>query len=161
MGLAHKSEAGAVRLNLQNTDEITKAAKGMTGVSGYLIEEMVTSPVAEVLIGITRDATGLMLLTIGSGGVMTELLEDTASIVVPATRTEIANEISGLKLFKLLDGFRGKPKADMEALLDAVEAVQNYCLNTSNLIELDINPLMALEEGAIAVDALIKLEKNQ
>jgi hypothetical protein len=92
---------------------------------------------------------------------MTELLEDTASIVIPATRTEISNEISGLKLFKLLDGFRGKPKADMEALLDAVEAVQNYCLNTSNLIELDINPLMALEEGAIAVDALIKLEKNQ
>jgi acyl-CoA synthetase (NDP forming) len=161
LGLAHKSEAGAVRLNLQNTDEITKAAKGMTGVSGFLIEEMVTLPVAEVLIGITRDATGLMLLTIGSGGVMTELLEDTASIVIPATRTEIANEISGLKLFKLLDGFRGKPKADMEALLDAVEAVQNYCLNTSNLIELDINPLMALEEGAIAVDALIKLEKNQ
>ena len=92
---------------------------------------------------------------------MTELLEDTASVVIPATRTEIANEISGLKLFKLLDGFRGKPKADMEALLDAVEAIQDYCLNTPNLIELDINPLMALEEGAIAVDALIKLEKNQ
>ncbi len=161
LGLAHKSEAGAVKLNLQNTDEITKVAKGMTGVSGYLIEEMVTLPVAEVLIGITRDATGLMLLTIGSGGVMTELLEDTASIVIPATRTQIANEISGLKLFKLLDGFRGNPKADMEALLDAVEAVQNYCLNTRNLIELDVNPLMALEEGAIAVDALIKLEKSQ
>lgn len=159
LGLAHKSEAGAVKLNLQNTDEITTAAKSMTGISGFLIEEMVTSSVAEVLIGATRDATGLMLLTIGSGGIMTELLEDTTSLVIPATRTEIANEISGLKLFKLLDGFRGKPKADMEALLDAIEAVQNYCLKTPNLIELDINPLMALEEGAIAVDALIKLEK--
>ena len=159
LGLAHKSEAGAVKLNLQNADEITNAAKSMTGVSGFLIEEMVTSSIAEVLVGVTRDATGMMLLTIGSGGVMTELLEDTVSLVIPATRTEIANEVSDLKLFKLLDGFRGKSKADMEALLDAIEAVQNYCLNTQNLIELDINPIMALQKGAIAVDALIKLEK--
>lgn len=161
LGIAHKSEAGVVKLNLQNTEDIKSAAKGMIKVSGFLMEEMVTSPIAEVLVGVTRDATGLMMLTVGSGGVMTELLNDTASLIIPATRREIVDEVSSLKLAKLLNGFRGKPKADMEALLDAIEAVQDYCLNTPNLIELDINPLMALEEGAIAVDALIKLENTQ
>lgn len=160
LGLAHKSEAGAVKLNLKTAAELTNAAESMVGISGFLIEEMVIPPIAEILIGVTRDATGLMLLTVGSGGAMTELLEDTASLIIPSTRNEIANEISKLKLSKLLNGFRGKSQADMEALLDTIEAVQNYCLNEPNLIELDINPLMALEKGAVAVDALIKLEKT-
>ena len=160
LGIAHKSEAGAVKLNLQNSNEVIHAAEGMTGVTGFLVEEMVETPIAEVLVGITRDATGLMMLTIGSGGVMTELLEDTASLIIPASREDIATAMSGLKLSKLLSGFRGKPAARLETLLDAIEAVQNYCLNSPELIELDINPLIALEDKAIAVDALIKLEKT-
>ena len=160
LGIAHKSETGAVKLNLQNSNEVKHAAEGMTGVTGFLVEEMVETPTAEVLVGITRDATGLMMLTIGSGGVMTELLEDTASLIIPASRDDIATAISELKLSKLLSGFRGKPPAKLETLLDAIEAVQNYCLNSPELIELDINPLIALEDKAIAVDALIKLEKT-
>ncbi len=161
LGIAHKSEAGAVVLNLQTPTEVHKTANIMQGVTGFLVEEMVANPVAEVLIGITRDATGLMLLTIGSGGVMTELLEDTASLIIPVSRDDIAKAISNLKLSKLLSGYRGKPSANMNSLLDAIEAVQGFCLNSPNLIELDINPLMALEDKAIAVDALIKLEKTQ
>ncbi len=161
LGIAHKSEAGAVILKLQNSEEVKTAAEGMTGNTGYLVEEMVHESVAEVLVGITGDATGLMMLTVGSGGVMTELLEDTASLIIPASRKEISAIISNLKLSKLLNGYRGKPSANMEKLLDAIEAVQNYCLNTPNLIELDINPLMAQENNAIAVDALIKLEKTK
>jgi len=82
-------------------------------------------------------------------------------VIIPSTRADIKKAIDKLKLSKLLSGYRGKPKADMEALLDTIEAVQHYCLSTPNLIELDINPLMALEKSAIAVDALIKLEKTQ
>lgn len=160
LGIAHKSEAGAVALHLKNPNDVEEAAQKMDGITGFLIEEMIPNPIAEVLIGITRDATGLMLLTIGSGGVMTELLDDTASVIIPATRDDIKKVIDKLKLSKLLLGYRGQPKADMEALLDTIEAVQHYCLNTPNLIELDINPLMALEKSAIAVDALIKLEKT-
>ncbi len=160
LGLAHKSEAGAVKLNLQNPSEVKFSAEGMTGVTGFLVEEMVQNSIAEILVGITRDATGLMMLTIGSGGVVTELLDDTTSLIIPATRQSIANAMSGLKLSKLLSGFRGKPPAKLETLLDAIEAIQNYCLNSPELIELDINPLIALEDKAIAVDALIKLEKT-
>lgn len=159
LGIAHKSEAGAVVLNLQNCGELKTAAEEMTGNTGFLAEEMVAEPVAEVLVGITRDASGIMMLTVGSGGVLTELLEDTASVIVPASRVEITDAISDLKLSKQLSGYRGRPPANMETLLDAIEAAQNYCLKSPNLVELDINPLMALEDKAIAVDALIKLEK--
>lgn len=160
LGIAHKSEAGAVKLNLQSSTEVYYAAKNMTGVTGFLVEEMVQTPIAEILVGITRDATGLMLLTIGSGGVMTELMDDTASLIIPASRDEIRKAINQLKLAKLLSGFRGKPAANIKTLLDAIEAIQAYCFNSPGLIELDINPLIALEDTAIAVDALIKLEKT-
>jgi len=161
MDIPPQDRCGAVALHLKNPNDVEEAAQKMEGITGFLIEEMIPNPIAEVLIGITRDATGLMLLTIGSGGVMTELLDDTASVIIPSTRADIKKAIGKLKLSKLLLGYRGKPKADMEALLDTIEAVQHYCLNTSNLIELDINPLMALKKSAIAVDALIKLEKTQ
>ena len=160
LGIAHKSEAGAVCLNLHSSNEVKIAANSMQGVQGYLVEEMVPEPIAEVLVGITRDATGLMMLTIGSGGTMTELLEDTASLIVPSSKDDIQKAIESLKLFKLLSGFRGKPPANINALINTIEAVQQYCLNTPQLIELDINPIMASEKNSIAVDALIKLEKN-
>lgn len=160
LGIAHKSEAGAVILNLQNAAEVQKAANNMKGAAGFLIEEMVASPVAELLVGITRDATGIMLLTIGSGGVMIELIDDTASLIIPASRNDIKKAIGTLKLSKLLSGFRGKPAADINSVVEAIEAIQDFCLNSPNLIELDINPLIALEDKAIAVDALIKLENT-
>jgi acyl-CoA synthetase (NDP forming) len=158
LGIAHKSEAGAVVLNLKTPDEVHAAASTMKGVTGFLVEEMVATPVAEVLVGITRDTTGVMMLTVGSGGVLTELLEDTASLIVPSGRKEIAQAIKGLKLAKLLEGYRGKPAADMDALLEAIMAVQSFCLNSPDLIELDVNPIMALENGAMAVDALVRIQ---
>ena len=158
LGIAHKSEAGAVVLNLKTPDEVYAAASIMKGVTGFLVEEMVATPVAEVLVGITRDTTGVMMLTVGSGGVLTELLEDTASLIVPSGRKEIAQAIKGLKLAKLLEGYRGKPAADMDALLEAIMAVQSFCLNSPDLIELDVNPIMALENGAMAVDALVRIQ---
>jgi len=160
LGIAHKSEAGAVQLNLHGPDAVKHAAQAMEGTEGFLVEEMVGPPVAEVIIGITRDATGLMLLTIGAGGITAELVDDTISLIVPSPGSAIETALNSLKLARVLAGYRGRPAADMSALVDAVKAVQEYCLKTPTLIELDINPLMALDNGAIAVDALIKLEKT-
>lgn len=157
LGIAHKTEAGAVALNLETKDDVTSAAHDMQGVTEFLIEEMITKPVAEILIGVTRDATGIFLLTIGAGGIMTELLEDTTSLIIPAKREHIKEALSNLKIAKILGGYRGKSAANIDAVLNAIEAIQSYCLKTPNLIELDINPLIALEDKAIAVDALIKL----
>ena len=162
LGIAHKSEAGAVVLNLQDHEALVSAAHEMAArtngqCSRYLIEEMVKASVCELLVGVTRDVTGLMLLTIGAGGVLTELLKDSTSVLLPASRAEIKDAVLSLRIAPLLHGFRGKPGADIEAVLDAIEAIGNYAVtNKDYLIELDVNPLLALEDSAIAVDALIR-----
>ncbi|MCB1448596.1 MAG: acetate--CoA ligase family protein [Nitratireductor sp.] len=157
LGIAHKSEAGAVVLDIADMDALREAGERMAGIAcGFLAEEMVTGTVAEILVGVTRDATGTFMLTIGAGGVQAELLADTASVMLPAARDEIREAIGTLKLAKLLAGWRGRQAADIDALLDAIMAIASYaCANAANLVELDVNPLMAMPNGCIAVDALI------
>lgn len=155
MGIAHKSEAGAVRLNL-GAGEIGAIAAEMPA-SRFLIEEMVQGAVAELLVGITRDPAHGFVLTLAAGGVLTELLEDSASLLLPAARDDMETALRGLKVFALLAGFRGKPAADLGAILDAIEAIQAYALaNADDLEEVEVNPLICTATGAIAADALIR-----
>jgi len=160
LGIAHKTESGAVRLNLPTPAAVAEAAGAMTGASGFLAEEMVTGAVAEILVGITRDPTGLMMLTLGAGGVMAELLADTASVLLPATGEEIRAALGRLRAMRLLKGWRGGPAADIDAVVRAVQAVAAYAGAEPRLIELDINPLIATPRGAVAVDALIRLSED-
>ena len=156
-GFAHKTEAGAVRLGLTGAEAVRAAAREMTGATGYLVEEMVTGTVAELIIGVTRDTVYGFALTIGAGGILAELLEDSATLLIPAPRDEVRAALSGLKIHKLLQGYRGKPAADLEAVLDAVEAVQAFVqTHADRLEELDINPLMATPGDAVVADALIR-----
>ncbi|MEL7429096.1 MAG: acetate--CoA ligase family protein [Pseudomonadota bacterium] len=161
LGIAHKTEAGAVVLGLQDAQGVERAASTMAGAQGFLVEEMVETPVVELLLGITRDPTGLFMLTIGSGGILTELLQDTVSLLVPATREEITGSLQKLKAGRLISGYRGKPAASREAIVDAAMAIQDYCLANPHLLELDVNPLMASPDKAVAVDAMIVLENDQ
>ena len=157
-GLAHKSEAGAVKLNLMSASDVEIAALNMP-CDTFLVETMITGSVCELLIGITRDDAHGFVLTLGAGGVMTELLSDTRSLLVPANRTEISNALASLKVSVLLDGFRGQPAADKDEILDAVLAVQTYVQkNAHKIVEVEINPLMCQADGAIAADALIVKE---
>ncbi len=157
LGIAHKSEEGAVALNLSSVEEVLEAARNIEDrASGFLLEEMVRGTVAELIVGITREPTGLFLLTFGAGGIMTELLQDTASTVLPVDETEIRAMLEGLKISALLSGFRGKPPANMDAVVAAIMAICNHAEeNADLLIELDVNPLIVTSETAIAVDALI------
>lgn len=159
VGLAHKSEAGLVELNIMDEPDLTAAAGKMQSVtSEFLVEEMAVGTLAEVLVGITRDPTGSFLLTLGAGGVLTEILGDTKSLLLPASRTEIKLAFLGLRIGRLLEGYRGKPAADIEALCDAVLAICAYALaHADRLVELEVNPLLARAGDALAVDALIRL----
>ncbi|QRY68272.1 acetate--CoA ligase family protein [Ensifer sp. PDNC004] len=163
LGVAHKTDAGAVKLNLTSRDEVHAAAKAMAGVaSGYLVEKMVAKPVAELIIGAMRDPVAGPVLTIGAGGILVELLDDSAIVTLPTTPEAIREAIAGLKIRKLLDGYRGAPAADYAALIEAVAAAASYVVaNASKLEELDINPLMVLPngQGAVAADALIRRRK--
>jgi len=154
-GLAHKSEAGGVRLGL-SADAVEAAAKEMPE-GGYLVEQMVQGAVAELLIGVTRDPAHGFVLTLGAGGVLTELWQDTASVLVPARAEAVEGALRSLRIWPLIEGYRGKPAADLDAVVAAVMGVQDYVIaNADRVSEVEINPLMCTPDGAIAVDALLR-----
>jgi succinyl-CoA synthetase beta subunit len=157
LGHAHKTEAGAVVLNLASADAVRDAAACMGG-SAFLIEEMVTGGVAEILLGVIRDPAHGFVLTLGAGGVLAEIMGDTASLILPASAAEIASALDSMRIAPLLSGYRGKPPADRAALVAAILAVQDCAIaHAGALIELEINPLIATPDRAVAVDALIRL----
>lgn len=156
-GIAHKSEAGAVVLNLMSTDAVLSAAQSMPATS-FLVEEMVSGGVAELLVGVVRDPAHGFVLTIGMGGILTELIADSVSLLIPASPDEIRTAMMKLKTFALLNGHRGRAMADLDAILATVESIQAFVReNVDNLHEVEINPLICLPEGAVAADALIRM----
>ena len=159
-----KPSLNAVRLNLNSESDVKQAATELFALSETLyLEAMVQSPVAELIVGITRDDQFGLVLTIGSGGILVEILKDAQTLIIPADRTQVENSILNLKSAPLLDGYRGRAKADFEATIDAIMAIQDYAIAKSEtLIELDVNPLLlcAAGKGVYAADALIILEKE-
>lgn len=157
-GLAHKTEAGGVRLNLSDRDAVGQAAADLLRAGdGVLVERMVTDGVAEMIVGISRDPVYGLMLTIGAGGVLAELLTDTATLLLPTTAEEVAQALAGLKIARLLAGWRGGPAADIDAAVTAILGVARFAqAHGSMLEELDINPLILCENDAWAADALIR-----
>jgi acyl-CoA synthetase (NDP forming) len=152
LGFAHKTEAGAVRLGLPSLDGQAE----MTGAAGYLVEEMVTRAVGEVLIGLRRDPVYGVTLTLGMGGVTAEVLADTVTLVLPVTEAEVLEAARGLRLWPLLDGYRGRSKADMAAVAGIAVRLGHMMLADNSLEEIEINPVLVRQTGAVAVDALIR-----
>lgn len=163
--LAHKTEAGAVVLNLRSESEVRSAYARLNQMAGaVLVERMVENPVAELIVGLRRDPVFGLHLLIGAGGLMAEMLKDTAILMLPAGRPEIEAALSGLKIYPLLRGWRGRPAADLPATLDAIEAIQAFGLaNAARLEELEVNPLMVCEagQGAFAADALVGMREDE
>jgi acyl-CoA synthetase (NDP forming) len=151
LGFAHKTEAGAVRLGLASIDGQAE----MPGATGYLAEEMVTGAVAEVLLGLRRDPVYGVTLTVGMGGVMAELLADTVTLVLPVSGAQVLEALQGLRLWPLLDGYRGRPKADVSALV-AMAVRLGALMAEGGFEEIEINPVLVGVDGAVAVDALIR-----
>ncbi|WP_340116777.1 acetate--CoA ligase family protein [Pelagibius sp. 7325] len=159
LGLAHKTEAGGVHLNLAGPEALRKAATALAGIgSGLYVERMVADPLSELIVGITADPPFGLVLTLGSGGVLVELLRDTVTLPLPATRAELEAALANLKSAPLLAGFRGRAKGDLVAVIETIEAVQRLVLAEQDaIVELEINPLIVSAEGrgAFAADALI------
>ena len=155
LGHAHKSERGAVAVGLKNGDQVRTAGQNMNGE--LFVEEMVLEPLCELLVGVVRDPAHGFVLTLGAGGVLAELLTDTASLLLPAKRQSIDRALNELKVAGLLKGFRGRPAADWDAVLDAIQSIASYVeANADRVDEVEVNPLIASARGAIAADALIR-----
>lgn len=164
--LPHKTDVGGVALGLKTRADALAAAERMKDalarhkpglvLETFLMEPMQTASLAELIVGVKRDPLFGLVLVIGAGGIFVELLKDARTLLLPATRDEVEAAIRSLQTFPLLDGFRGRPKARLGAVVDAIMAVADYAgAHIDTLSELDVNPLMVTETGAIAVDALI------
>jgi len=120
----------------------------------------VTDATAELLVGIKNDPQFGLIMTIASGGTLVELLNDAKTLLLPADRGEISNALSSLKVMKLLTGYRGRPMADIELILDCLEAVSLMAQSLADsLSEMDINPLLITADRCVAADALVALFK--
>ena len=163
--LAHKSEVGAVKLNLRSAEQVEAAVQAMAGLSDrFLVEQMAGDSVAEIIIGVRHDPQFGLALTVGAGGVLVELLRDAVTLLLPVTRDDVQVALQSLRCWPLLRGYRGRSTGDLKALLDTVMAVQAYARqHAARLIELDVNPVLVLPEGrgVMAVDALIRLEQEE
>ena len=159
--LAHKTEAGGVQLNVQNAAGVRAAVANMSALSDrFLVEQMAAQVVAEIIVGVQRDAQFGLSLTVGAGGILVELLQDAQTLLFPVARGEVLQALQSLKVWPLLAGFRGKAPGDVEALVDAVLAIAAFAqANATTLLELDVNPVLVLPagRGVLAVDVLIRL----
>jgi acyl-CoA synthetase (NDP forming) len=166
--LPHKTEAGAVALNLKDDTALSAALDRMrASIKAYapqvafdqlLLEPMAKPPLAELIVGIKRENDFGLALVIGAGGILVELLKDSRSLLLPTTDGAIRQALLSLRSAPLLQGFRGREAADLDALVAAIRAVADYaCENAAQLLELDVNPLLVGADGTTAVDALIRI----
>ena len=161
-GLLHKTEVGGVALNISPSD-LPAAIRDMharlqrNGLrpEGYLIEEMIASPVVELLVGLRRVAGIGPVLTLASGGVAVELLQDKTMLILPASRDDIEAALHDLKLAPLFLGYRGRVAADPVAVLSAIQKLCSCFMDDTTILELEVNPLLLSEDRAVIADAVL------
>ncbi|MDQ3751968.1 MAG: GNAT family N-acetyltransferase [Actinomycetota bacterium] len=167
-GLVHKTEAGAVRLNLSGAPDVQKAAADVAGsvqnagheVESWLVQRMVPDGV-EMLVGVVHDPLFGPVVACGAGGVAVELLNDVEVRLAPLSDLDAATMIRSLATWPLLDGYRGAAKADVGALEDMLLRIGALVENHPTVVEMDCNPVMVSPEGAIIVDARVRVEPSR
>jgi acyl-CoA synthetase (NDP forming) len=161
--LEHKTEVGGVVLNVRTQAEAIRATERLAKLSDtLLVEEMFTDGVAEVLVGVIVDPQFGQVLVLGAGGVFTEIMLDSVSLLPPWTHASIESALRRLTVGKLLGGYRGKPAADVGALIGTILGVARYASdNLAAVIEIDVNPVIVRPAGlgAVAVDTMIRLQR--
>mgnify|MGYP001273769842 CR=1 FL=1 len=165
--IEHKSDVGSISLNIESNeklkfefqkikDNVCKAQNKIEFTDEFLIEEMQIQPTAELLIGIFCDPQFGYVMTIASGGIFTNLLEDSITLLLPATPYEIDKAISSLKINKLLLGYRGDSGINRNHLIKNLVKLSNYVIDPLKKIhQLEINPLFVYKNKTVAVDAII------
>ena len=160
-GVAHKTEVDGVAVGLVDGGGVAQAVDRLAGPSGetrLLVEEYVGDAVAELLINIRREPPVGWLLTLGSGGRLAEVAADVVSLILPVGPAEVTEALQRLAVWPLLAGHRGGPAADLDAIVEVVIRLQRLVSDRPELVEVEINPLLARPSGAIAVDALVTVD---
>lgn len=166
---SHKTEIGGVKLSLKSAIEVEREAQGLRDtlrvlapaaeIDGFLVQEMASG--VEIILGARNDELYGPMIIVGAGGILVELMKDVAFALLPVGADEARAMLAELKVSKLLDGYRGKPAADVDALVSAICGLSELFLDHRHVLaEIEINPLIvrARGEGVRAVDLrLVKL----
>jgi acetyl-CoA synthetase len=159
--IIHKSDVGGVQLNLRDSQAVQQAMTRMQALSDtFLVEAMAPRPVAELIFGLLRDPQFGLVLVIGAGGLLVELLQDRTALLFPISRADVEHALASLRIAPLLAGYRGYPRADKAALIEAVLGLARFAEDyAGDALEADINPVFVLPEGqgVLAVDAIIRM----
>ncbi len=161
-GVAHKTEQNGVVLNVQTQSALREHCKRLFDSSDeLLIEPYFHSAVAELLIGIVREPDGLFKLTVGAGGVLTELLRDTVSMLLPVSDEMLEQKLAELRVFDVLGGYRGQAGADMQSVTGTILQLCRWVeSNHDSIAEVEINPLLCMTDKTMVVDALITASES-
>jgi acyl-CoA synthetase (NDP forming) len=155
--LVHKSDVGGVRVGLTSGAEVRRAVVDMARLSDqFLVEQMVEGATVELLVGIQRDPAFGLSMTLGAGGALVELLDDTTTVLLPATEADIRAALASLRIWPALQGYRGAA-TDVDAVVRAIGCLVAFAgAHADQLLEVEVNPLLALPRGAVAVDAVVR-----
>jgi len=164
--IVHKSDTGAVKLNIKNEDETAQAYDELMKIpsqseKSISVQKMADEPITELIIGMTTDAQFGPALMFGIGGILVELLEDVSFRIAPITEYDAREQIHEIKGFPILDGYRGKPKADIDAIVKTLLTISDLVTKHEEINEMDLNPVFIYEKGLICVDARIILKKPE
>lgn len=165
-GLIHKTEARAVVLNLEGAASVAAEATAMaarinrtgTTVERFFVQKMVRSGGTEMLVGVVHDKLFGPVVACGAGGTAVEVLKDVQVRITPLTDLDAHQMVSSLKTFPLLDGFRGAPKGDVQGLENILLRISAMVEAHPEIAEMDCNPVIVLPEGAVIVDARVRIE---
>lgn len=165
--LIHKSDAGAVKLNITTAQDMRAACQAISdslaelnhALDGYLVTPMLRAD-AELIVGLQRDPAFGPMVLLGAGGTLVELLHDVQMLPVPVSKAQAMAMIQQLRCLPLLTGWRGKKAADLNQLADLVVAASHLAIEHHDLLELDINPLMAVDGQFVGVDARASVCKD-
>ncbi|MEA1958930.1 MAG: acetate--CoA ligase family protein [Chloroflexota bacterium] len=165
--ILHKTDVGGVKLNLNSEDEAGKAFDEIidaakkhdpkANIEGVSVQPM-ARPATEVIIGMSKDPQFGPVLMFGLGGILVEVLKDVSFRIVPLTRRDARDMIKEIKGYPILEGYRGQEPANIEMLEDLLLKVSDFVENRPEIKELDINPIFAYKDDAIAIDARVILE---
>lgn len=160
--IAHKTEQGGVVLNIPDASSLESAFREMNGkfsdVSHSFLVQKMARPGTELILGVKRDSVFGPVILVGLGGIFTEVFRDTAIDLAPVDITTARRMLGRLKGKALLDGYRSQKPLDVDAIAGAVSALSRLISERPDVLEIDVNPLIAYPEGAVAVDALIRLD---
>jgi acyl-CoA synthetase (NDP forming) len=165
--IIHKRDVGGVITGIDDSEEASKALREMketlaekaptARIEGFLLEEMIPTGI-ELIIGGLRDPQFGPAVMFGTGGITVELVKDVSFRLAPLTKEEVFEMMREIKSYPLLIGFRGSKPVDIEKLASAIMKLSEILLEIEQIKELEINPLVVCEEGAVAVDARVVLQ---